>query len=1052
MDKRNKRQSQLQNRFQPLPSIQQTHNQQGFETALVPVGPTHKSQMSHHITNGGPMLFNDVGDPKIRQFDNRLSVAEQSNRALLEEVVRLQGELKQAHRKTEDMLSIERQARQQLTENLRASNDLIGQLGARLKRAEEKVADERSAVGALVNHTKQVEQAVLGSQQELIAKRDHQMTKFLELQNDVDEANRMREQLERAMATMVDEIRQLKSRVDSQSIEFGSIMHEVKDRAKRLDDENRQAMDNQRKYHESHHSVEQATSVLRSQLDARLGEVRDVLMDLRGRISTEETERRQQEQQVFLKMNDLQSQVHEQNRKREEGMHVLDVVQREREHASDNERLKMQSKIAEIAEEVSKKILGKEIRLREEAQQKFGNIEKYLNAEQSARIAHEQAMREENEKRWTALQKLTEGEVLNVRENQKNPNNHTENIMDRLENLEGKLLSRRQSNSDLAEEQKYATKYLKTRVAEMTDKVESLERTVKNHDKYQVELEEEKHVTKNLKTRVNEISNRFDSLERSVKSRERQITAEDEKARRSVQRRESISRRTEELDRHKNAGGLSKVGETMEKLEKMQVETKKQLEQVMKAEITSRQSQDKQIENKIEDVQEKLGVAISTLQQAIGGINEQVITATSEYQDKLKVMIEEYQGSETRGSADMDARVTAIQAKLTQLDESIDSKISQVLGKVMDADSKEETKKALRTQHDLIEEIEDWRSGAERKLKQIKEKMDDLSPEIEQMNKANESVQDDMKELVESEQKERIRDVQMVRADLEMKYKQIQTDIATAKASVVASGGGATTPMPISQKEKMTAGKGGGKVDQGTLDKMGYLETEVNKYRGKFLEMKEEIAKVDGTVNTVKVHLGRKIEQEGKQRKEETQDLQYILEDVKKKVEKMEKEGAKSKKKDDGDSDKKKDDGKKDKDKSKSDDGEDKKKKKKSGKDDSEKKEGDDDGGEKKKKKKSKDKEKEGEGEKDEDKKDGEDSGEKKKKKKDKDGEGKKEKKKSKEDKDNDEGKEKKEKKEKKDREKDGGEKKKKDKKKDKEDGEGGGGEDGVSEVNADQS
>ena len=43
-----------------------------------------------------------------------------------------------------------------------------------------------------------------------------------------------------------------------------------------------------------------------------------------------------------------------------------------------------------------------------------------------------------------------------------------------------------------------------------------------------------------------------------------------------------------------------------------------------------RQSQDKQIEDKIEDVQEKLGVAISTLQQAIGGINEQVNATTSE--------------------------------------------------------------------------------------------------------------------------------------------------------------------------------------------------------------------------------------------------------------------------------------------------------------------------------------------------------------------------------------------------------------------------------------
>ena len=78
-------------------------------------------------------------------------------------------------------------------------------------------------------------------------------------------------------------------------------------------------------------------------------------------------------------MNDVQAQIHEVSRKRDESMHALDVVQREREHAADNERLKMHGKIAEIAEEVSKKILSKEIRLREEAQQKFSNIEKVRN-------------------------------------------------------------------------------------------------------------------------------------------------------------------------------------------------------------------------------------------------------------------------------------------------------------------------------------------------------------------------------------------------------------------------------------------------------------------------------------------------------------------------------------------------------------------------------------------------------------------------------------------------------------------------------------------------
>ncbi|XP_033108445.1 golgin subfamily A member 6-like protein 22 isoform X2 [Anneissia japonica] len=1022
------RQSQIQNRFQPLPSIQGGHAPQtGFEKALVPVGTGRLKPQMSHIANGGPMMLNDVGDAKVRQFDNRLSVAEQSNRALLEEVVRLQGELKQAHRKTEDMLAVERQARQQLTENIRASNDLIGQLGARLKRAEEKVAEERSAVGALVNHTKQVEQAVLGSQQELVAKRDHQMTKFHELRNDVDEANRMREQLERAMTSMVDEIRQLKSKADSQSLEFSSVMHEVKERSKRLEEDSRQArMENQRKYHDNHHLAEQATSVLRTQLDARLGEVRDVLMDLRNRVTTEETERRQQEQQVFLKMNDLQAQVHEQNRKREEAMHVFDVVQRERDHSADNERLKLQSKIAEIAEEVSKKILGKEIRLREEAQQKFGNIEKYLHEEQSARIAHEQAMREENEKRWTALQKLTEEEVLHVRENQKKFPNIMGSVeqmemMDKIEKMEKTLLKRRESSDDLAEfteDQKRVTKHLKTQLNDMSDKIENLEIAMKKRGKT-VDSEDEKYATKTMKSRLGEISDKVEHLEKVTKKLERTASSDDERTQRAMQRKQSISRRTSELDRHKNAGGLTKVGDTMERLEKMQAETKKQLEQVMKAEIKSRQNQDKQIETKIEDVQEKLGVAISTLQQAIGGINEQVMTATNDYQDKLKMMLEEYKGADTRGVADLDAKVNALQSKINLQDEHSEAQIAKVLAKVMDDDSKEEAKKSLRKHQTMIEEIEDWKAGADRKLKQIKEKMDDLEPEIERMNKANESMQEDMNRLVENEQKERIRDVQMVRADLDAKYKQIQTDMTAAKAAVM-SAGGATTPMPaipISQKEKMAAGKGGGKVDQGTLDKMSYLETEVNKYRGKFMEMKEEISKVDGTVNTVKLHLSRKIEKEEKQRKEETQDLQYILEDVKKKVEKLDKGGVKPDKKD------------KDKDKHKSDEGDDKKKKKKSD--------------------KGSESEKKDEGDKDDAKKDGEEGGEKKKKKKDKDkdkdkeGEGKKEKKKSKDDKENgEEGKEKKEKKEKKkDKEKDGekkkdkekdGEKKKKDKKKDK--------------------
>lgn len=51
------------------------------------------------------------------------------------------------------------------------------QLTNRIARAEEKSAEERNAISSLVNHTKSVEQAVLGSQQELLSRRDVQNQK-----------------------------------------------------------------------------------------------------------------------------------------------------------------------------------------------------------------------------------------------------------------------------------------------------------------------------------------------------------------------------------------------------------------------------------------------------------------------------------------------------------------------------------------------------------------------------------------------------------------------------------------------------------------------------------------------------------------------------------------------------------------------------------------------------------------------------------------------------------------------------------------------------------
>lgn len=73
----------------------------------------------------------------------------------------------------------------------------------------------------------------------------------------------------------------------------------------------------------------------------------------------------------------------------------------------------------------------------------------------------------------------------------------------------------------------------------------------------------------------------------------------------------------------------------------------------------------------------------------------------------------------------------------------------------MSSSLNQESKKVLDSQKEQLEEINDWRDSAEKKLKGIRERMDELGPEIREMNRTNESIQEDMKGLVESEGKDR---------------------------------------------------------------------------------------------------------------------------------------------------------------------------------------------------------------------------------------------------------------------------------------------------------
>ena len=79
---------------------------------------------------------------------------------------------------------------------------------------------------------------------------------------------------------------------------------------------------------------------------------------------------------LCFRINELYTSLSEQTRKREEGLHTVDMVLREKDHAAQAERLQMTSKVTDTVEDINKRLLAKEMKIREEIQQKFLQLEK----------------------------------------------------------------------------------------------------------------------------------------------------------------------------------------------------------------------------------------------------------------------------------------------------------------------------------------------------------------------------------------------------------------------------------------------------------------------------------------------------------------------------------------------------------------------------------------------------------------------------------------------------------------------------------------------------
>lgn len=110
----------------------------------------------------------------------------------------------------------------------------------RIKRTEDTLQDDRSAVQSLILYTRNLEQSMLNTQKDLFARRDLQANRLDELRMQIDDLQRSKENLERSALSLIDEIKTLKSKIDVEQLSLNSISSDLRNKTRRLEDESRQ--------------------------------------------------------------------------------------------------------------------------------------------------------------------------------------------------------------------------------------------------------------------------------------------------------------------------------------------------------------------------------------------------------------------------------------------------------------------------------------------------------------------------------------------------------------------------------------------------------------------------------------------------------------------------------------------------------------------------------------------------------------------------------------------------------------------------------------------
>eukprot|EP00062_Callorhinchus_milii_P009153 gi/632952739/ref/XP_007892016.1/ PREDICTED: eukaryotic translation initiation factor 3 subunit A-like [Callorhinchus milii] len=350
---------------------------------------TPKKERQHSLQNETVIL--DKRTSRTDLLEHRIKTVETANQVLQEELASLQDEL-QAFRKQTLNCRRDHENLLDIVDHIKASNNMISKMVTHLREAENMLYNQKLAFNAVLDRTSHFDMILYDHQEDMkIQKRNYQQS-ITELWNEVRDVQRQRGLTDKTLLNLLKEARRARDKEKQQDSEINLIESQ-------LSTVHRPPEIKQ---------VEWSTAPMKPASENRPSELEDHLPYIRNNFAALDSEKRTLEQNMIERFNELNIALARQDHKREEELNKLYRQQQEINHLAETEHINLQSKIAQAAEDAKKTLNEKEIQLREEAQQKFFELEESIQRINTTRIEFEKKLWQENENKWASFQHFNE--------------------------------------------------------------------------------------------------------------------------------------------------------------------------------------------------------------------------------------------------------------------------------------------------------------------------------------------------------------------------------------------------------------------------------------------------------------------------------------------------------------------------------------------------------------------------------------------------------------------------------------------------------------------